>query len=101
MLILPKGPLSPLLSIQAFCLCVLMLGVLGSAIAVVYSKHLNRKLHIELQQLQQARDNLHVEWSRLLLEQGTLGSDVRVEQVASHELDMVLPKHEDILVIRQ
>lgn len=97
---LPRGPLNPLFSFKVLGLSVFMLCVLGSAMAVVYIKHLNRKLHIELQQLQQSSDNLHVEWSKLLLEQGTLGSDVRVEQVAVDQLNMVLPKHDEIMVIK-
>ena len=97
---LPRGPLNPLFSFKVLFISFFMLCVLGSAMGVVYTKHLNRKLHIELQQLQQSRDSLHVEWSKLLLEQGTLGSDVRVEQVAREQLDMVLPKHDEIMVIR-
>ncbi len=81
---------------------VLLLGslVLCSAIGVVYTKYLNRSLHIELQQLQDLRDKLHIEWTQLLLEQGTLGSDVRVEKVAREKLDMILPSQNQIIVIK-
>ena len=65
--------------------------LLSSALAVVYSKHLYRKLHIQLQHLQQARDSLHNEWTQLLLEQGTLASDVRVEKIARETLKMKIP----------
>jgi cell division protein FtsL len=74
--------------------------VLSSAIAVVYIQYLNRNLHIQLQQLQESRDRLHIEWTQLLLEQGTLGSDIRVEKIAREHLDMLLPSPNKVLVIK-
>jgi len=81
---------------------VLLLGflVFSSAMSVVYIKHVNRSLHIQLEQLQQVRDKLHVEWTQLLLEQGTLGSDLRVEKVAREQLKMVVPPTEQVVVIK-
>ena len=80
----------------------LLLGglVLSSAIGVVYIKHLNRSLHIQLQQLQGLRDKLHIEWTQLLLEQGTLGSDVRVEKTAREQLGMIIPSSNQVVVIK-
>jgi cell division protein FtsL len=97
---MPRGPLDSLLTFQGFLLGFIVICVLGSAMAVVTTKHLNRSLHIQLQKLQQARDTLHVEWSRLLLEQGALGSDARVEKIAREQLGMTLPKSDQIRVIR-
>lgn len=74
--------------------------VLGSALTVVYTKYLNRNLHIQLQQLQEFRDQLHVEWTQLLLEQGTLGADVRVEKIAQKQLGMIFPTQNEITVIK-
>lgn len=96
----PRGPFDSLLTFRGLLLGMMGICVLGSAVAVVTTKHLNRNLHIQLQKLQQEQDALHVEWSRLLLEQGTLGSDARVEQIAREKLGMTLPKPEQIKVIR-
>lgn len=74
--------------------------VLSTAMGVVYTKHFNRSLHIQLQQLQDTKDKLHVEWTQLLLEQGTLGSDVRVEQIARDKLEMIVPVPSQMVVIR-
>ncbi len=84
---------------------VLMLGVLGlcvfiSAMGLVYTKHLSRHLHVALQAEQQKRDELQVEWSRLLLEQSTLASDLHVEKIAKETLHMIIPKPQQIRVIR-
>jgi len=95
-----QGPLDSLFSTKGFVLGCMVLCVLASAMMVVTTKHLNRKLHIDLQDLQQKRDKLHIEYSQLLLEQGTLGSDARVEQVAREQLGMNLPKPEQTWVIK-
>lgn len=97
---LPTSPSVFLLAGKVLGLGFLMFLVLMSAMAVVYVKHLNRSLHIELQQSQRKRDHLHVEWSRLLLEQGALASDVRVEQVAREQLGMIIPSPTTIEVMR-
>jgi cell division protein FtsL len=78
----------------------LALLVLSSAMGVVYTKHFNRTLHIQLQQLQNTKDKLHEEWTQLLLEQGTLGSDVRVEQVAREKLGMIVPPPSQMVVVQ-
>jgi cell division protein FtsL len=74
--------------------------VLMSALGVVYTKYLNRNLHIQLEQLQEKRDQLHVEWTQLLLEQGMLASDVRVEKIAREKLGMIVPASKDIVVVQ-
>lgn len=74
--------------------------VLSSALGVVYTKYLNRNLHIQLELLQDTRDNLHVEWTQLLLEQGILASDLRVEKIAREKLEMIVPSTKEIVVIQ-
>lgn len=96
----PRGPFTSLYTFKNFGIILLFLSVLGSAIGVVYAKHWDRHLHIDLQRLQHARDELHIEWSRLLLEQGTLASDVRVEHVAREQLSMMIPGSEEIVVVK-
>lgn len=94
------GPFRFFWAAYIFWLAIFGLCVIASAIGVVYSKQLCRSLHIQLQDLQQTRDKLHVEWSRLLLEQGTLASDLRVEQVARGELNMHPPSAQETVVVR-
>lgn len=96
----PLSPLDTVFSFSQILVILLMISMLGSAIAVVYIQHLNRSLHIKLQQLHELRDALHVEWSQLLLEQGTYGSDVRVERMANERLNMVVPRAEHVMVIK-
>lgn len=79
----------------------LTLIVFSSAIGVIYNKHLSRQLFTQLQSLQQEVDSLQVEWSQLLIEQGTWASDARVEKVAREHLQMVLPEPNEVVVITQ
>jgi cell division protein FtsL len=93
-------PLALLFKKRDLKMMLLGLLVLSSALGVVYTKYLNRNLHIQLEALQDSRDNLHVEWTQLLLEQGTLASDLRVEKIAREKLGMIVPSNKEIVVIQ-
>lgn len=77
----------------------LLLFVLAQSLAVIYTKQNKRVLHANLQSLYTARDKLQIEWSQLLLEQGTWQADARVERVARDKLDMVVPEKINVLVL--
>ena len=94
------SPLSQIFGKPMLGMWLTSLMVLGSAIGVVYTKHLHRSRHIQLQQLQNTRDKLHVEWTQLLLEKGTLGSDVQVEKIAREQLRMIIPPPNQVAVIK-
>lgn len=85
--------------LQLTLLSGLVLAVVLSAVAVVYSKHQSRKLFVELQALYQQIDELDIEWGRLQLEQSTWSSHGRIEEIARKKLNMTLPKANDILYI--
>lgn len=74
--------------------------VLLSALAVIDARHENRMLFAQLQQLRQQRDQLNVEWSQLLLEQGTWSTHARIEQLATGELDMQMPAHPQLVLVK-
>lgn len=75
-----------------FLLIIVLAGcVLYSAIALTLVRHQNRLAFIELQKLQQQRDQLNLEWSQLLIEQSTWSQQDRIEQIAKEKLKMVEP----------
>ena len=74
--------------------------VLSSALALVYAKHNNRNLFIELQELQSGRDDLNVEWGRLQLEQSTFATHSYIEGTARRELQMELPAQKDMVMVK-
>ena len=81
-------------------LMILVVAVLASAMAVVYAKHINRKLFIELQALMDQRDNMNIEWGRLQLEQSTFSTHSNIERIAREKLKMHLPDQEEIVFIQ-
>ncbi len=74
-----------------FLQTVLMLMVLASAIMVVYVINLQRVTLDQLQLAEQQGHQLEVRWGQLLLEQASLATPGRVEQMAKVKLHMHLP----------
>ncbi len=70
---------------------VLVMLILVSATSVISMRHFNRLYFAELQQLQQKRDALNTEWSRLLLEEGAWSQHQRIEMTARTRLQMTQP----------
>ncbi|MDY6890948.1 MAG: cell division protein FtsL [Pseudomonadota bacterium] len=76
------------------------LAVVISAMAVIFSAYEYRRLFNQHQILVQQWDELQVEWGQYLLEQSVWSSQQRIESLASHEMDMVVPKTEAIEIVR-
>jgi cell division protein FtsL len=77
----------------------LWLLTLGSAAGAIYSKHRARELFLELERLNQQRDELEIEWGRLQLEQSAWSTHAFVESVATQKLRMTTPRPAEIEVV--
>ena len=86
--------------LKAISLSVLVVMVMASAISVVYSKHLNRKVFVELQSINKSIDELNVEWGRLQLEEGAWSDHGRLENIARTELKMLLPGVDSVVYLK-
>nr|VFK51675.1 MAG: cell division protein FtsL [Candidatus Kentron sp. TUN]VFK52308.1 MAG: cell division protein FtsL [Candidatus Kentron sp. TUN]VFK52734.1 MAG: cell division protein FtsL [Candidatus Kentron sp. TUN] len=75
------------------------LAVLVSSVGVVYVKHINRTLFIELQRLERERDAMEVEWGKLSLEQSTWGTHDRVERIAKEQLHLIIPPVDSVILV--
>jgi cell division protein FtsL len=71
-----------------------------SAIALIDARHQNRVLFEQLDQLHQERDQLNVDWGRLLLEQSTWSTHAYIEQSATQKLGMGLPANAQVVVVK-
>jgi cell division protein FtsL len=78
----------------------LIVSVFATALGVVFSTHEARKLFVELQGLQQVRDELSAEWGRLQLEQSTWATHGRIERIANNKLEMVNPPPGAVVIVR-
>lgn len=76
----------------------LVVSVVGSALIVVKTKHENRTLVHELEQLRADKARLQTEWAQLQLEEATLAQHGRVDQIARDKLHMNEPR--DTRVVR-
>ena len=85
----------------AMLLPVLLALVITSAIAVVWARHENRVLFVQLTRLQAQRDALNVEFGRLELEKATWAEPSRIETIARKQMGMVTPTPADTRLIRQ
>jgi cell division protein FtsL len=77
----------------------LAVGVMISALGVVYTKHRSRQLFVELEALKTQRDDLNIEWSQLMLEQATWATPTRVELIARQRLGMTVPPSDKIVIV--
>lgn len=72
-----------------------------SALAVVRTKHENRALIGELEQLRAERERLDMEWAQLQLEEATLSHHARVDRIAREQLEMTEPRDYVIVEARR
>lgn len=70
----------------------LLVAVVGSSLAVIRTKHRNRALVNQLEQLRGERERLDMEWAQLQLEEATLSHNARVDRIAREQLGMTEPK---------
>jgi cell division protein FtsL len=85
--------------LQVIIPLVLAAVVVGSALAVVRTKHENRALVTQLEQLRAERERLQMEWAQLQLEEATLGHHARVDRIAREQLGMTEPR--DYVIVSQ
>lgn len=81
-------------------LLALVLAVLLSSMAVIFSAYEYRLLFHQHQLLVQQRDDLQVEWGQLLLEQSAWAANNRVEIQARKRLNMLVPEPSVIEIVR-
>src|SRR3990167_7887570 len=72
-----------------------------SAFSVIYLKDLSRRLFIHYQNQQQVQQQDEVEWSKLLLEEGAWSTQARVQNIATTQLNMVMPTMKNIVMIEE
>jgi cell division protein FtsL len=86
---------------QMLQIAVLVIVVLINAFAVVYIKDVYRRTFINYQEMQNAQNQLYVDWGKLLLEQSTWSTQSRVQRVAEQRLNMEVPSASSVVMIQQ
>jgi len=86
--------------VKALIFIGLLLGLIASAIAVIYFKYNARLMFIEIQKQEAALDQYEVEWGQLQLELTTLTEENQLEQVARDKLKLIVPQRYKIIYIK-
>lgn len=86
-------------SYRSWSVMALMAILIVSTFCLIYVKSVHRQVFVELAMEQQSIQQIHVNWSRLLLERSTLTAPSHVQMVAKDMLDMTIPKIERVLVV--
>ncbi|KTD48133.1 cell division protein FtsL [Legionella quateirensis] len=79
------------MSKSIYMLIVLLAAVLVSAFAVIYSTNSYRSTLSQVEQEEQQTHFFQLQWGQLLLEQASLATPARVEELAREKLGMTLP----------
>lgn len=79
----------------------LLAAVMGTSVGLVYTKHVNRKMFVELNGLQKTHDRLMTELGQLQLEHSTWSTHGRVERIARQQLHMSNPRFDVVEIIRR
>lgn len=78
----------------------LLVAVMVCALNVVALQHKARKLYVELHEQKELAKQMEVEWGQLRLEQSTLAAPAKIEKAAVRQLQMQLPRSEQVRYIR-
>jgi cell division protein FtsL len=87
------------LNARLLAILIVLTAVIGSALGVVYTRHDSRRAAVQLGMLEDQRDAIIAEWSRLQLEQAWLADASHIESKARDRLGMQTPENTVILVV--
>ncbi|WP_428355461.1 cell division protein FtsL [Methyloprofundus sp.] len=85
---------------QRITIVILLLVLVGSGLAVIFSKHNSRLVFIAIQKTEQELDNLQVRWERLTIEERMLAEHNRVEKIARKKMGLIELDRKAIVYIR-
>ncbi len=78
---------------------ILILLLMASALAVIYSKYHTRLIFIEIEKQEKALDDYEIEWVQMELEQTTLTEQNQIE-LAARKNKLIMPLRENIISIK-
>ena len=78
---------------------VVLIAVFATAIQIVISQHQSRKIFMEFQKLEIARDELNEEWEKLQIELAAWAADDRIEKIAREQLNMRDPDSNSVVLL--
>ena len=86
-------------SVKSILMGLLLSAVLSTAFAVIYFKDMTRQEVMELHHLQHQHDQMMIDQGKLLLEQNTWSSPIRIQNIAQAQLNMTMPAKNTIVFV--
>lgn len=83
-----------------FCLLLLLLSVMGTALGVIVSAFENRRHLAELEVLRADARDMQVLWGQYLVEKSTWAAYGRVHDMALNSMEMQAPRPDQITVVK-
>jgi len=83
-----------------FCLILLVLSVMGTALGVIVAAFENRHYLVELESLRVEARDMQVLWGQYLVEKSTWATYSRVHDIAVNTLEMQTPTPDKITVVK-
>ena len=74
---------------------------LASVISIIWVRHENREVFVELQALYHHRDDLNIEWRNLLTERAALTRQDQLENWAQTNVKMQAPEEQLVLLLHK
>ena len=90
-----------LVSPNAWLGSLLVLVLMAYSFFVIKTAYQTRQLYSGLQEARATRDALTIEWGRLLLERGAVGSDTRLDALARTSLGLKSPDLNQTIVMER
>lgn len=89
-----------LFSLQSIFVGFLLCLLLATSFSVIYIKDMTRQEVTALHSLQYQHDQMMIEQGKLLLEQNTWSSPIRIQNIAQNQLNMTTPAKNTIVFIK-
>lgn len=87
------------MSKSIYMLVLLLAAVLISALGVIYNTNSYRSTFSKVQQEEQQTHHLQLQWGQLLLEQASLVTPARVQELATERLNMNFPTQKNTILL--
>ena len=85
---------------QRVIVAMLLVMLVTSGLAVIFSKHNSRLVFIDIQKTEQELDRLEISWERLTIEERMLSEHNRVEKIARKKMGLIELDRKAIVYIR-
>lgn len=93
--------LTHLLNRKQIAIVMMAVGILLSALSIIYVTHTTRVMHAAYEHDQLEEHRLSVEQGQLLLERSTWMMQSRIQHLAETNLGMAVPENKSIVIVKE